>query len=153
MPAPVEFLRAARDQARDLQRRFVAHLMLHRHTQTRVAVVLASLITFGVFVLARASSPGDSGAAGASCSPTTVAHADVPADWRVVALPRDVIAPRTKPGDRIDVVAQAQVIAADAVVVAPATGDEGIVVAVPLASAAAVATSAQNGDVSVVGHG
>lgn len=153
MPAPVEFLRAARDQADDLRRRFIAHLMLHRRTQTRVAVVLASLITVSVFALTHATSPGDGDAPGAACSPTTVPRADVPADWRVVALPRDVIAPRMTPGDRVDVVAQAQVIAADAVVVAPAAGDDGIVVAVPPASAAAVATSAQNGEVSVVGHG
>lgn len=153
MPATVTFLRAARDQAHELTRRFVAHLMLHRRTQTRVALVV-SLVTGGTMMLI-ARGGDDSRPAGnaSACTPTTAAGAEIPADWRVVALPRDVIAPRMTPGDRVDVVSQSRVIAGDAVVVNPPTDTDGVVVAVPPGAAAIVATSAQNGDVSVVGHG
>ncbi|MFM1791535.1 MAG: hypothetical protein RLZZ526_1862 [Actinomycetota bacterium] len=153
MSALITFLRSANGQAGELKRRFVAHLMVHRRTQTRVGLVVSMMLTVILVSLPR---PGGRAPARtdspAPCSvPSTTAS--VPADWRVVALPRDVIAPRMEPGDRVDVVTQAQVIAADAVVVAPPSDTDGLVVAVPPASAAAVATSAQNGDVSVVGHG
>ena len=136
-----------------MQHRFVAHLMVHRRTQTRVAVALAGAITLGVFTVARTMTPAATAPTTAACSPDSASHADIPTDWRVVALPRDVIVPRMVPGDRVDVVTQAQVIAGDAVVVAAPTESDGLVVAVPPGAAAAVATSAQNGDVSVVGHG
>lgn len=153
MPATVSFLRAARDQAHQLTRRFVAHLMLHRRTQTRVAVSVSFVIAVVMMVVSPA---GDSSARTdrtPACPTATIASAVVPTDWRVVALPRDVIAPRMKPGDRVDVVSQATVIAGDAVVVNSPTETDGVVVAVPPGAAAMVATSAQNGDVSVVGHG
>ena len=153
MPAPVDFLRTARDQARELQRRFVAHLMLHRRTQTRVSVLLAGVLTLTVIAAARAASPAGPNTPAGTCSPSSVPRPEVPADWRVVALPRDMIVPQMEPGDRVDVVAQAEVIALDAVVVSAPTDTEGLVVAVPPAAAATVATSAQTGDVSVIGHG
>ena len=85
--------------------------MVHRRTQTRVAVALAGAITLGVFTVARTMTPAAIAPTTAACSPDSAPHADIPTDWRVVALPRDVIVPRMVPGDRVDVVAQAQVIA------------------------------------------
>ena len=153
MAAITTFLRTARDQATDLRRRFVAHLMLHRRAQTRVALAAALVISLTMMML---SPGGDDGRAGdelSACSAPTTIVASVPVDWRVVALPRDVIAPHLSPGDRVDVVSRAQVIAGDAVVVNPPTETDGVVVAVPPDAAALVATSAREGDVSVVGHG
>ena len=74
---------------------------------------------------------------------------DIPDGWRGVELPADLIAPPVVSGDRVDVIAADQVIAANALVVEVSPG-QGITIAVPVASAAIVATASRTGEAGIV---
>lgn len=76
--------------------------------------------------------------------------ANVPAGWRIVAFPTDLVTPELHSGDRVDVVALGVTIAHDAIVVSSSTQDRGAEIAVPLGVAATVAGAAANGDASLV---
>lgn len=80
---------------------------------------------------------------------TNDARLPLPAGWRGVALPVDLITPTVRVGDTVDVVARDTVIA-DGALVVQADREMGITLAVPAERAAAVATAAQSGDISIV---
>jgi Flp pilus assembly protein CpaB len=73
----------------------------------------------------------------------------VPPGWRGVTLPADLAAPMVSAGDRVDVVAAGSIVAIDALVLS-VDADQRIIVAVPTASAATVATAARMGEVSLI---
>lgn len=70
----------------------------------------------------------------------------VPTGWRVVALPRDVSTPDLAPGDRVDLVVGASVVAVDCIVL----DTDPLSVAVPPDAVPAVATGARLAEISVV---
>ena len=153
------FLAAARDQARDLRRRCVAELIVSRRRQTYV-VITCAFIT-GVITFASVRGAQHARATWSTCptlvpSPTdgtSAGRAAVPTDWRVVALPRDVIAPDLRPGDLVDLVSQAETVASRAIVVTAAGENTGLNVAVAPDAAPLVATAAQTGDISILALG
>ena len=73
---------------------------------------------------------------------------DVPAGWRVVALPDDVSVPELAPGDRVDVVVGDSIEAVDAIAVSA----RPLSVAVPTGVVARIATASRLGVVAVVTH-
>ena len=172
-PKLLTFLQAAREQAADLKREFVATLIVSRRRQFAVVATCAllagmiSLVTMRSAQHARATwstcptlvpGPGEPGApatSGESGTPGSSANprALVPKDWRVVALPRDVIAPDVHPGDLVDLVSNAEIVASHAVVVTAAGDTTGMNVAVAPGSAPVVATAAQTGGISVLALG
>lgn len=77
----------------------------------------------------------------------------LPNGWRIVAFPADVIIPDLAIGNIVDVVTAGAVIAADAVVMTPATQERGVEIAVPADLAATVAAAINNGDTSLVASG
>ncbi len=76
-------------------------------------------------------------------------RAHIPAGWRGVAMPTDLVAPTVVAGDHVDVVSVDTVIAAGALVI-EVSPKQGITIAVPADSAAIVATASRNGDASLV---
>lgn len=149
----ITFLRTAVAQGHDLLARLIASLVVSRRRQFSLALAFAALAgLFASMSVAAASQEGD----GTSVCPAPSFDRDramVPAGWRIVALPRDLITPDVAPGDVVDVVSQSVVIAAQAVIVTPPTDTTGATVSVAPADAATVATAAQNGDISVVALG
>lgn len=144
-PAPVsDFLRSVGTQVRDALQRFRHRLIVHRATQTRTGIAVATVATFLLFV---ASAPPAPACPVASTTTTTPL---VPSGWRVVALPAGLALPRVQPGDTVDVVADGLVIAPSAVVTAAPTEQEGALVAVPANAAAPVASAAQSGGIALV---
>ena len=77
------------------------------------------------------------------------ARIDIPNGWRGVALPADLIAPQVVSGDRVDVIAADQVIAPNALVI-EVSQTQGITIAVPVESAAIVATATRAGEAGIV---
>lgn len=75
---------------------------------------------------------------------------EVPAGWKIVAFPTDVMAPQLHVGDRVDIVAMGTTVVSDAIVVTASTSEHGNEIAVPSDAAAAVAGAIGNGDASVV---
>lgn len=73
----------------------------------------------------------------------------IPEGWRGVALPLDLVAPVLAVGNRVDVIANNQVVSTNALVV-EATSTRGITIAVPANDAAIVASASQAGDVSLI---
>ena len=73
----------------------------------------------------------------------------IPAGWRGVAMPTDIIAPGLTPGDRVDVVAATSVVSTNALVI-EVSARNIITVAVPAVDAALVASAARIGDISLV---
>ena len=143
------FVRAADVQARDHARDFTARLIVSRRRQFSVALVCA--VAAGLMVASAVRGADRARAVWSTCPtvpPTTVPS--VPADWRVVALPRDMVAPQVRPGDVVDLVSQSVLMAGRAVVVSAATTDNGVNVAVPPDAAPTVATAAQSGDISLL---
>lgn len=69
----------------------------------------------------------------------------IPDGWRVIALPADVAAPVVQPGDLIDLIVGATVVAANSVVVSVSP----LTVAIPADVVPAIASGARVGDVSV----
>lgn len=166
-PRLLTFLKAAREQAADLKREFVATLIVSRRRQFAVVATCAllagviSLVTVRDAQHARATwstcptlvpQPGSPGAPDGPGA-TADGRALVPKDWRVVALPRDVIAPDVHPGDLVDLVSNAEIVASHAVVVTAAGDTTGMNVAVAPGSAPVVATAAQTGGISVLALG
>lgn len=151
MPQPGlrTFLTAARDQAAELRRRVTARLMVSRRHQ--FAVSLAFALVAGFMVSSAVSGARHAESVWSTCptvAPTTVPLA--PDDWRVVALPRDMVAPDVDPGDLVDLVSQSVLVAGRAIVTSSATETHGVNVAVAPESAPLVATAAQSGDISLV---
>ena len=69
----------------------------------------------------------------------------IPRGWRVIALPADVAAPVVQPGDLIDLIVGATVVAANCVVVSVSP----LTVAIPADVVPTIASGARVGDVSV----
>ena len=69
----------------------------------------------------------------------------IPDGWRVIALPAEVAAPVVQPGDLIDLIVGATVVAANSVVVSVSP----LTVAIPADVVPAIASGARVGDVSV----
>jgi Flp pilus assembly protein CpaB len=69
----------------------------------------------------------------------------IPDGWRVIALPADVAAPVVQPGDLIDLIVGATVVAANSVVVSVSP----LTVAIPADAVPTIASGARVGDVSV----
>jgi Flp pilus assembly protein CpaB len=69
----------------------------------------------------------------------------IPDGWRVIALPADVAAPVVQPGDLIDLIVGATVVAANSVVVSVSP----LTVAIPTDAVPTIASGARVGDVSV----
>ena len=131
----------ARERADEALRAARARLMVDRRVQTAVAACLASMLALSVHGMA--SAPGPSAVAE---SPSTTVL--VPPDHRVVTIPSGAPLPGVGPGSRVDLVARSSLLVADAVVTATAQGT--VSVAVPAASAPAVADAASIGEVWVV---
>jgi Flp pilus assembly protein CpaB len=73
----------------------------------------------------------------------------LPAGWRGIALPADLMAPQVRAGDHVDVISADQVVAANALIIEVSTRN-GITIGVPAESAAIVATAVRTGDASLV---
>ena len=69
----------------------------------------------------------------------------IPDGWRVIALPAEVAAPVVQPGDLIDLIVGATVVAANSVVVSVSP----LTVAIPADAVPTIASGARVGDVSV----
>ncbi|MGA1362674.1 MAG: hypothetical protein ACO36A_07110 [Ilumatobacteraceae bacterium] len=133
----------ARERAAEIVRAARARLMIDRRTQTALAACLALVLTMAVRTMA--SSPGRAVGRDAGSPPTTVV---VPPDHRVVTIPAGAPLPGVAPGSRVDLVARSSLLVADAVVTG--TQESAVSVAVPAASAPAVAEAASIGEVWVV---
>ena len=151
-PRLLTFLLAARDQALEVRRRFIARLTVSRRLQFAVSGSCA--LVAGLIAASAVHNANAARAVWSTC-PTlpTATTPRVPQDWRVVALPRDLIAPDVSPGDLVDLVSQSVLVAGRAVVVTPATDAAGVNVAVPPDAAPTVATAAQSGDISLLALG
>jgi hypothetical protein len=151
------FLGDARAQARALHRRAVHSLLLRRRSQVWLVAVLASVAGFVSFSVLRAAGtrPVEFVACAAQSGTNRDAAASeaIPAGWRGVAMPRDVVAPQVGAGDTVDVVADGRLLAAGAVIISAGTETEGPVVAVPAEVAPAVASAAQTGASGLVTTG
>ena len=146
------FLAAALSQAKELRRSFVATLILSRRRQFAVVGAIAAVA--GLLAASVVNGAEQARATWSTCPTLPPPSADVvPGGWRVVALPRDIIAPGVSRGDRVDLVANSETVAGGAIVVTAATETEGITVAVPPQAAPVVATAAQAGDISVLALG
>ncbi|MFM8794456.1 MAG: hypothetical protein ACKOFF_06155 [Acidimicrobiales bacterium] len=133
----------ARERAAEILRASRARLMVDRRAQTALAACLA--VVLAVSVRTMASAPGPAVGADAGSPPASI---DVPADRRVVTIPSAAPLPGVAPGSRVDLVARSALLVADAVVTGTAEG--AVSVAVPAASAPAVADAASIGEVWVV---
>ena len=133
----------ARERATEMLRASRARLMVDRRVQSALAACLA--VVLAVSMHAMATAPGPAVGADAASPATTVA---VPPDHRVVTIPAGAPLPGVAPGSRVDLVARSTLLVPDAVV----TGTSGgaVSVAVPAASAPAVAEAASIGEVWVV---
>lgn len=88
----------------------------------------------------------------------TVVRADVgrsglellPSDWRGVAVAVDAAALGLAPGQRVDIVGAAQLVAEEAVVIAVAGSADAAIVGVPRSVAAVVADAAARGELGLV---
>lgn len=74
----------------------------------------------------------------------------IPAGWRGIAMPADLIAPSVTPGDMVDIISADTVLAHGALVVSLPTQLHGLTIAVPADVAAVVATASRNGETSLV---
>lgn len=154
---PRRFLSDARSQARELRRRATHRLLLHRRSQVWLVAVLASVSGFVSFSILR--SAGSRPVEFVACAAQGGTNQDaatgeaIPAGWRGVAMPRDVVAPQVGAGDTVDVVADGRLLAAGAVVISGGTDTAGPVVAVPAEVAPAVASAAQMGASGLVTTG
>ena len=143
---------SARIQAHDLLTKGRASILLSRRRQLGLAITCGVLAGVTCLVALSTHEPGHALASCPATDPVRL-HPVIPEEWRVVALPRDVISPNVEPGDTVDVVSQSHVIAGGALVVSSPTESDGASVAVPSDTAATVATAAQNGDISMVAMG
>lgn len=111
--------------------------------QTVLAACLAVVLAVSLHAMATAPRPAVGPDA---ASPVTTI--EIPPDHRVVTIPAGAPLPGVAPGSRVDLVAQSTLLVPDAVV----TGTSGgaVSVAVPAASAPAVAEAASIGEVWVV---
>jgi hypothetical protein len=151
------FLGDARAQARVIRRRAVHSLLLQRRSQMWLVAVLASVAGVISFSVLRAAGTRPvefvACAAQGGTGREAAASQTIPAGWRGVAMPRDVVAPQVGAGDTVDVVADGRLLAAGAVVVSAATDTDGPVVAVPAEVAPVVASAAQTGASGLVTTG
>ena len=151
------FLGDARAQARALHRRAVHSLLLRRRSQVWLVAVLASVAGFVSFSVLRAAGARPvefvACAAQGGTNRDAAAGEAIPAGWRGVAMPRDVVAPQVGAGDTVDVVADGRLLAAGAVIISAGTETEGPVVAVPAEVAPVVASAAQTGASGLVTTG
>ena len=151
------FLSDARAQARALHRRAVHSLLLRRCSQVWLVAVLASVAGFVSFSVLRAAGTRPvefvACAAQGSNNEDAAASETIPAGWRGVAMPRDVVAPQVGAGDTVDVVADGRLLAAGAVVISAGSDTSGPVVAVPAEVAPVVAPAAQTGASGLVTTG
>ena len=151
------FLGDARAQARVLRRRAVHSLLLRRRSQMWLVAVLASVAGVISFSVLRAAGtrPVEFVACAADDGNNENAAPDgmIPAGWRGVAMPRDVVAPQVGAGDTVDVVADGRLLAAGAVVISAGSDTSGPVVAVPAEVAPVVASAAQTGASGLVTTG
>jgi hypothetical protein len=135
----------------------VHSLLLHRRSQVWLVAVLASVSGFASFSILR--SAGSRPVEFVACAAQGGTNQDaatgeaIPAGWRGVAMPRDVVAPQVGAGDTVDVVADGRLLAAGAVVISGGTDTAGPVVAVPAEVAPAVASAAQMGASGLVTTG
>ena len=151
------FLGDAREQARVLRRRAVHSLLLQRRSQVWLVAVLASVAGFVSFSVLRAAGTRPvefvACATGDGDNEDATPDGTIPAGWRGVAMPRDVVAPQVGAGDTVDVVADGRLLAAGAVVISAGSDTSGPVVAVPAEVAPVVASAAQTGASGLVTTG
>lgn len=151
------FLGDARAQARVLHRRAVHSLLLRRRSQMWLVAVLASVAGVISFSVLRAAGTRPvefvACAAQGGTNRDAAAGEAIPAGWRGVAMPRDVVAPQVGAGDTVDVVADGRLLAAGAVVISAGSDTSGPVVAVPAEVAPVVASAAQTGASGLVTTG
>ncbi len=151
------FLHEAQAQARMLCRRAAHGLLVHRRSQVWLVAVLASVAGLTSFSILR--SVGTRPVEFVACAAVEggpdgpVTAETIPAGWRGVAIPRDVVAPQVNAGDTVDVVADGRLLAAGAVVISGGTDTAGPVVAVPAEVAPVVASAAQMGASGLVTTG
>ena len=77
----------------------------------------------------------------------------VPHGWRVVAITARSTLPPLQAGMRVDVIARAEVLVTDAIVVSVGDAGRSAMIAVPTAHAAVVATEAALGEATLAGSG
>jgi hypothetical protein len=73
---------------------------------------------------------------------------DIPADWRIIALPPDIIAPPLTSGDNVDIITGNTVLARDSVVVSL----NPLTLALPAEVLPAITAAARVGDVFIAAH-
>lgn len=73
---------------------------------------------------------------------------DIPADWRIIAFPPDIIAPPLTPGDNVDIITGNTVLARDSVVVSL----NPLTLALPAEVLPAITAAARVGDVFIAAH-
>jgi Flp pilus assembly protein CpaB len=73
---------------------------------------------------------------------------DIPAGWRIIALPPDIIAPPLAPGDNVDIITGNTVLARDSVVVSL----NPLTLALPADVLPSITTAARVGDVFIATH-
>jgi hypothetical protein len=73
---------------------------------------------------------------------------DIPAGWRIIALPPDIIAPPLTPGDNVDIITGNTVLARDSVVVSL----NPLTLALPADVLSSITTAARVGDVFIATH-